>query len=207
MLSKIPIFPLNIVVFPFSKYPLHIFESRYKKMINYCLLEKKGFGIVTNIDNELSKIGSYVEIDTILQKFDNGEMDISVKGKGRFFVNNILTHPDKYLIAEVTEYNDITSDVDPSLLAELQNSFERLIEKANFQLEEAFWRNYEETGLKSFKLAEKSGLTLQQQQALLTFQDEKKRVDYLIDHFETIEKQISESSTIRSLIMSDGYIN
>ncbi|HSD63199.1 MAG TPA: LON peptidase substrate-binding domain-containing protein [Ignavibacteriaceae bacterium] len=207
MLTEIPLFPLNIVVFPFSKYPLHIFENRYKIMINKCLLEKKGFGIVTKIENELSKIGSYVEIDTILQKFDNGEMDISVQGKGRFFVKNIRTHPDKYLIGEVNEYNDITSEVDPSLLAELQNSFERIIEKANFHLEESFWRNYEETGLKSFKLAEKSGLTLQQQQVLLTFRDENKRVNYLIGHFENIEKQISESSSIRSLIMGDGYIN
>lgn len=207
MQNEIPLFPLNLVVFPTSKYPLHIFEARYKKMISKCLLEKKGFGIVTKFGDELSNIGSYVEIDTILQKFDNGEMDIAVQGTGRFVIKNIHTHPDQYLIAEVSEYNDITSEVDPSLLIELQNSFERLIEKANFQLEEAFWRNYEETGLKSFKLAEKSGLSLQQQQDLLTFRDENKRVNFLIDHFENIEKQISESTTVRSLIMSDGYIN
>jgi Lon protease-like protein len=207
MLSEIPLFPLNIVVFPSSKYPLHIFEKRYKKMINRCLLEKTGFGIVTKIENEISKIGSYVEIENILQKFDNGEMDIAVEGKGRFIINKIYSHPDKYLVAGISEYRDITSDVNPSLLVELQNSFERIIEKTNFQLEEAFWRNYEETGLKSFKLAEKSGLTLKQQQDLLMFQDENKRVNYLIEHYENLEKQITESSTIRSLVMSDGYIN
>ncbi len=207
MLDKIPLFPLNIVVFPASKYPLHIFEQRYKKMINQCLSEKTGFGIVTKIDNELAKIGSYVEIEDILQKFDNGEMDISVVGRGRFFIDNVYSHADKYLVAEVSEYKDFTSDVSPSLLDQLQESFERIIEKTNFQLEEAFWRNYEETGLKSFKLAEKSGLSLQQQQSLLTLRDENERVSYLIEHYENLEKQISESSTIRSIIMSDGYIN
>jgi Lon protease-like protein len=207
MLNKIPLFPLNIVVFPSSKYPLHIFEERYKKMINKCLSEKSGFGIVTRLDNELSKIGSYVEIEDILQKFDNGEMDISVVGKGRFFIDTVFSHPDKYLMAAVSEYDDLTSDVNPSLMLELQSSFERIIEKTNFQLEDAFWRNFELTELKSFKLAEKSGLSLQQQQSLLTLRDENKRVNYLIEHYENLEKQISESSTIRSIVMSDGYIN
>src|SRR5512147_3070186 len=99
MLNRIPLFPLNIVVFPSSKYPLHIFEERYKKMINKCLREETGFGIVTRLDNELSKIGSYVEIEDILQKFDNGEMDISVVGKGRFIIDSVFSHPDKYLLA------------------------------------------------------------------------------------------------------------
>lgn len=176
-------------------------------MINKCLSEKTGFGIVTKIDNELSKIGSYVEIEDILQKFDNGEMDISVVGKGRFFVDNVYSHPDKYLVADVSEYRDLTSEVNPSLLLDLRSAFERIIEKTNFQLEDAFWRNYEETGLKSFKLAEKSGLSIQQQQSLITLRDENQRVNYLIEHYETLEKQISESSTIRSIVMSDGYIN
>ena len=176
-------------------------------MISRCLAEKTGLGIVTKIDDELAKIGSYVEIEDILQKFDNGEMDISVVGRGRFFIDNVYSHEDKYLVAEVSEYEDFTSEVSPSLLEQLQESFERIIEKTNFQLEEAFWRNYEETGLKSFKLAEKSGLSLQQQQSLLTLRDENERVSYLIEHYENLEKQISESSTIRSIIMSDGYIN
>jgi len=207
MLNKISLFPLNIVVFPSSKYPLHIFEERYKKMISRCLAERTGFGIVTKIENELSKIGCYVEIENIIQKFDNGEMDIAVEGKGRFLIKNMYTHPDKYLIAEISEYRDISSDVSPSLLIELQNSFERIIKKANFQLEETFWRNYEATEFKSYKLAEKSGLTLKQQQDLLTFREEDKRVTYLLDYYEDLEKQITESSTIRSLVMSDGYIN
>ncbi len=176
-------------------------------MINKCLSEKTGFGIVTKLDNEISKIGSYVEIEDILQKFDNGEMDIFVVGKGRFFIDNVFTHPDKYLMAAVSEYEDLTSEVNPSLLLELQSSFERIIEKTNFQLEDAFWRNYEQTGLKSFKLAEKSGLSLQQQQSLITFRDENMRVNYLLEHYENLEKQISESPTIRSIVMSDGYIN
>lgn len=176
-------------------------------MINKCLSEKTGFGIVTKIDNQLSKIGSYVEIEDILQKFDNGEMDISVIGRSRFFIDTVHSHPDKYLVADVSEYEDLTSDISPSLLLELRSSFERIIEKTNFQLEDAFWRNYEESGLKSFKLAEKSGLSLQQQQSLITLRDENERANYLIEHYENLHKQISDTSTIRSIIMSDGYIN
>lgn len=176
-------------------------------MVNKCLSERSGFGIVTRLDNQLSKVGCYVEIDDVMQRFNNGEMDISVVGKGRFFIENVASHTDKYLIAEVSEYEDLKSNVNPSLLLKLHSSFERVIEKTNFQLEDAFWRNFERTELKSFKLAEKSGLSLQQQQSLLVFREEDQRVSYLIEHYENLEKQISESSTIRSLVMSDGYIN
>jgi Lon protease-like protein len=61
-MKTIPLFPLNLVVFPNSRYPLHIFEERYKKMINDCLTDETGFGIVAPSGKELSKIGSYAVI-------------------------------------------------------------------------------------------------------------------------------------------------
>ncbi len=50
MKNTIPIFPLNLVVFPDSKYPLHIFEERYKILLQKCLTDNSGFGIVASID-------------------------------------------------------------------------------------------------------------------------------------------------------------
>ena len=47
-MTKIPLFPLNMVVLPFEKVPLHIFEPRYKKMISESIENNSPFGIVLN---------------------------------------------------------------------------------------------------------------------------------------------------------------
>ncbi|HQJ46975.1 MAG TPA: LON peptidase substrate-binding domain-containing protein, partial [Ignavibacteriaceae bacterium] len=75
-MHSIPIFPLNLVVFPGSKYPLHIFEERYKILIQKCLQENTGFGIVAAFDKKISDMGVYVLIDSVLKYYDNGESDI-----------------------------------------------------------------------------------------------------------------------------------
>ncbi len=203
----VPIFPLNLVVFPRSKYPLHIFESRYKKMINKCLTEGNGFGIVANIENKLETIGSYVIIKKVLKKYSTGEMDIIVEGIGRFFLENLRLHDDGYYIAEIKDYHDIPWTIDPILLDNLESKFEDLIEKFNYKLDDAFWNTYRNAERKSFKLAEKSGLTLEQQQELLVLQDENKRIIFLIEHLNKLEKEITESAAVKALILSDGYMN
>ena len=207
MKPVIPIFPLNIVVFPFSKIPLHIFEERYKKLMQLCLDEKTGFGIVAQIKEELSKIGCYVEVTDVLQKYPTGEMDIVVVGRSRFLIKETTVHPDSYHLAQIEEYNDLHIDVNKSLLEQLKSSFESIINKVNFKLEEAFWEGYNKTEMKSYKIAEKSGLSIEQQQELLTIRNENNRIDFLLKHFEKLGQQLTENATLKALIMSDGYLN
>jgi len=207
MNNTIPIFPLSLVVFPFSKVPLHIFEERYKKMINKCLYEKTGFGIVSLILNEISKIGSYVEIVSVESRNENGEMDIIVRGTGRFKILKTTNHPDGYIVATIAEYSDVSDDISVQLLKELRENFEGIINKINFTLEDTFWRNYDETELKSYKIAEKSGLNLKQRQKLLTLRKENERINFLLEHLTKLDKKISERVTAGAIIMGDGYIN
>ena len=207
MNNTIPIFPLSLVVFPFSKVPLHIFEERYKKMINKCLFEKTGFGVVSLILNEISKIGSYVEIVSVESRNENGEMDIIVRGTGRFKILKTTNHPDGYIVATFAEYSDVSDEISVQLLKELRENFEGIINKINFTLEDTFWRNYDETELKSYKIAEKSGLNLKQRQKLLTLRKENERIYFLLEHLTKLDKKISERVTAGAIIMGDGYIN
>ncbi|OGU29227.1 MAG: hypothetical protein A2057_08250 [Ignavibacteria bacterium GWA2_35_9] len=207
MNDTIPIFPLSLVVFPFSKVPLHIFEERYKKMINKCLFEKTGFGVVSLILNEISKIGSYVEIVSVESRNENGEMDIIVRGTGRFKILKTTHHPDGYIVATFAEYSDVSDEISVQLLKELRENFEGIINKINFTLEDTFWRNYDETELKSYKIAEKSGLNLKQRQKLLTLRKENERIYFLLEHLTKLDKKISERVTAGAIIMGDGYIN
>ncbi len=133
MKNIIPIFPLGLVVFPNSSYPLHIFEERYKKMINQCLHTNSEFGIVALIDDEFAKVGSLVKISHLLKTFDNGEMDIIVTGVDRFKIIDLQKNPHSYYTAEVEAYEDQYTSTDNELIEEMIFSFEKIITRRKFQ--------------------------------------------------------------------------
>ena len=207
MKNTIPIFPLNLVVFPGSKYPLHIFEERYKILLQKCLTDNSGFGIVTSIDKRISDVGVYVKVTQILKTYLNGELDIVVQGVERFLINSTSLHPDGYYVANVEKYDDENIMIDPRLNEELKSEFEEIVELANYKLEDAFWNNLNSAKLKSYKIAEKSGLTYEQQQELLILKNENERLSYLINYFILIKDKVDKAETVKRIIMNDGYLN
>ena len=84
MTNFIPIFPLELVVYPGEKVNLHIFEDRYKQLITECKKDKKLFGIPAVIKNKISETGTLVEIDEIVKQYDDGRMDITTIGVSIF---------------------------------------------------------------------------------------------------------------------------
>jgi len=208
MNNIIPIFPLSLVVFPHSRYPLHIFEPRYKKLINLCLKEKTGFGIVTFADKNFHDIGCYVEIKEVINVSASEEMDIIVKGIRRFrMINHWENEETGYSMAEVEKYDDLMYSYDPILFVEARKIFKHLIKRINYKLDDFFWNNLSRTELKSFKLAEKSGFDLSQQLTLLELRDEGERLNYIINHLQKLEKYLDEKTSLLKLVINDGYIN
>ena len=176
-------------------------------MIQKCLDNDEGFGIIAKIGEDISSIGSYVTILKILKKYITGEMDIIVKAQKRFHILDYVIGTDGYYIADVEEYPDFDSEIDNNLLEELQTRFEQILDKINYHLEETFWKNYYSTNVKSFKLAEKSGLSLEQQQTLLSIQNENERLSFLLEYFENVDKNLSENTAQRNIVLGNGYIN
>lgn len=204
----IPIFPLNIVMYPGAKYPLHIFEERYKKMVRNSIFSGQGFGIVSKIDLEISNIGCYVLVDKVVKQYENGSMDIFVEGIERFEIITKSYNSEGYMEAAVVSYHD-APDEEKNMLSIQQAmvKFKDIINNTTIELEDSFWKNLERSDFKSFKLAEKSGLNIKQQQNILAFQSENKRIKFLLEHFEKIESYLEESKAIREIIAGDGYIN
>ncbi|GAB6282000.1 MAG: LON peptidase substrate-binding domain-containing protein [Ignavibacterium sp.] len=207
MINQIPIFPLELVVFPNSKYPLHIFEERYIKMINSCLQKNIGFGIVLIKKNQFEKIGTYINISEITRKYSNNNLDIIIEGVSRFKIKDSWEHSDGYLMALIEPYEDFSKNYNYLLIEELRNKFESLIEKIDFHLDERFWNKFDMIENKSFKLAEKSGLNLEQQQHLLSLQDEDERLKFLINQLDNLEKNMDKNLSLRNIILNNGYIN
>src|ERR1043165_2077597 len=105
MTNFIPIFPLGIVVYPGENLNLHIFEPRYKQLIQECFAEKKSFGIPTIIENRLQDFGSLMEITEITRVYDNGELDIKTIASKVFRILEVIKSiPDKLYSGAIVNY-------------------------------------------------------------------------------------------------------
>jgi Lon protease-like protein len=82
----IPMFPLNMVVLPGESVKLHIYEERYKQLINDCLENEAHFGIPFSVNGKVKTYGVEVSIKKVIKIFDNGEMDIMVQGERVFSI-------------------------------------------------------------------------------------------------------------------------
>ena len=87
-MMKLKLFPLGIVAFPSKFVPLHIFEERYKTLINECISLKKEFGMVYSMDNGLADFGCSLSVSEIIKTYQNGEMDIITKGQRIFKIHS-----------------------------------------------------------------------------------------------------------------------
>ena len=205
---QIPLFSLALVIFPNSRYPLHIFEERYKTLINQCLANNSGFGIVSKIGDTVSEVGVYVEVSDVTKIYESGELDIVVSGKWRFKRTNLEMHSDGYYLSEVNKLTDQDKDeVNYNLFFALKQRVQEMLKLVNFNVNKGFWEALEKTNLKSFKIAEKSGLSILQQQELLTIPSENKRLSYLLEHFGKLEEKLEENKVMREIIIGDGYLN
>ena len=206
-MKKTPIFPLNLVVFPNSKYPLHIFEERYKKLVRKCLNEDSGFIIVLSLDNIVHNLGVYVKIDYVIKEYESGEFDIIVKGLKRYLIDKISLHSDGYYEAKTEDYYDEYSETDINLANEVLEKFKNILNKINFSLDDYYWDKIKNSELKSFKVAEKCGLTLEMQQELLTIKNENQRMKYLLNYFKELDNYISDSEFKKQITLNDGFLN
>mgnify|MGYP001029098474 FL=1 len=94
---KIPLFPLNIVVFPYEEVPLHIFEPRYKKMITESIENNTPFGIVLNNNGSVDNIGCSLNVTKVLKHYDDGEYDLIATGKKCFQIIDKVKEGDLWI--------------------------------------------------------------------------------------------------------------
>jgi Lon protease-like protein len=107
---KIPLFPLDLVLFPGVPLPLHIFEPRYREMTAQCLAEDAPFGIVRTRPEGLAVIGCTAQIVRVLHRYPDGRSDILTQGIERFEIEQLIgqgNDGDTYLQAAVDILPDI----------------------------------------------------------------------------------------------------
>jgi Lon protease-like protein len=102
---RIPLFPLETVLFPGAALPLHIFEKRYREMVGECLRETKPFGVVRSDGDQMAIIGCTAQIVRVVERFADGQMDILCEGVKRFEIEG-LDESREFLQADVEFFED-----------------------------------------------------------------------------------------------------
>lgn len=105
MARLLPLFPLQLVVFPGGIVPLHIFEERYKEMVGEAEAAGTEFGIVLAKDGGIVNTGCTVLVETVLKRYPDGRFDVLTRGQRRFLVKS-LDQDKEYLRGEVEYYGD-----------------------------------------------------------------------------------------------------
>src|SRR5260370_23519419 len=105
----LPLFPLQVVLFPRTALPLHIFEERYKEMIGEALRGKTEFGVVQAGENGVVNTGCTASIEEVVKKYPDGRMDVLTVGRRRFEI--IMLNDEKpYLRGAVEFFDDDASE-------------------------------------------------------------------------------------------------
>ncbi|HSZ70096.1 MAG TPA: LON peptidase substrate-binding domain-containing protein [Solirubrobacteraceae bacterium] len=129
VLEGFPLFPLGIVALPTESVPLHIFEDRYRTMIEGCLEDEREFGIVWMAEDELKPIGCACAIDRVLERMDDGRMNILARGTRPFRLlerQESLPYP-----AGVVEFlAEHDREVDPEVARAARELYAELVEQA-----------------------------------------------------------------------------
>lgn len=202
MTNFIPIFPLGIVVYPGEQLNLHIFEPRYKQLINECYADKKPFGIPSVIENRLQDFGTMVTIQEITTVHENGEMDIKTAGQKVFRILEVIKEiPEKMYSGAIVNYPANHETGSDEMMRRVINSIKELHKL--LKVDKDFKK--EDTQLNSYDVAHHIGLSLQEEYELLGLMHERQRQEYLKRHLTKVIPMVAEMEQLKKKVKLNGH--
>lgn len=202
MTNFIPIFPLEIVVYPGENLNLHIFEPRYIQLIKECHEEKKSFGIPAVIEKRLKDIGTLMTITEMSKIHDNGEMDIKTKGEKVFRLLEVIKEvPDKLYSGAIVNYPDNKEQGNIELMRKVMKGVKELHKLLDISKD--FKKSDEK--LSCYEVAHHIGLTLEEEYELLGLMDELQRQEYLKRHLTKVLPLVAEMEQLKETVKQNGH--
>lgn len=202
MTNFIPIFPLGIVVYPGESLNLHIFEPRYKQLINECHEQKKPFGIPTVIDKAMKDLGSLVTIKEVSKVYENGEMDIKTTGERVFRILEVIKDvPDKLYSGAIVNYPDTYEQGNIDLMRKVMAGIRDLHKL--LKVTKDFNKPDEE--MRCFEVAHHVGFSLEEEYEMLGLLDERQRQEYLKRHLTKVIPMVAGMEQLKEKIKLNGH--
>ncbi len=207
--TTIPIFPLGLVLLPQMSLPLHIFEDRYKQMINACLADDRVFGIVYFSGKQFETKGCTARIVDILKRYDDGRMDIITKGENRFSIEALFEEK-PYLEARVEFFDDQppqNSDLEISQkLAHTCIQFLKQINAMTAQYTVDDFNDRSDPKAVSFLAAACDGFSYQEKQRFLEMTVTVKRLQKATQALEQLVHRLTITREIERIIGGNGNL-
>jgi ATP-dependent Lon protease len=199
--TELGLFPLGLVLLPGERMPLHIFEPRYKELIGECLAEERPFGIVLYDDSGLHDVGTAASVIEVLERFDDGRLNIVVEGGERFRVVE-LTSGRAFQTGEVEEVADDDVAFDQEDADRALGLFQELRELVGSDVDEP---EQGEPAL-SYALASRVDFGLDPKQRLLELTSEAERLTLVIELLEGALTAVREERARRELASRNGRL-
>jgi Lon protease-like protein len=200
---ELPIFELPLVLLPGEQVPLHIFEERYKRMVGTVLEQGESFGVVLRDDDGARSIGCTARIDDVLERFDDGRMNIVVSGEEPFKVLDRFETPD-YPTGEVELIPDQdVPPIDESSATAAREAFAELAERATGERPEP----EELDGASAYAIAARIELPPETKQQLLEMRDEDDRMVLLANALGAVGKALERAEEAAERASGNGKVH
>jgi Lon protease-like protein len=201
--ADIPIFELPLVLLPGELLPLHIFEERYKRMIAHCLDTEEPFGIVfRDDDGSARRIGCEARVTEVLERFDDGRLNIVVAGERPFRVLDRYEAPE-YPAGEIEPIDPpVILEEDPDAAERARGAFAELVERVSGEPPEPDELVDED----SYGLAARVELPSETKQRLLELRSEPERMRVLGNALRALADVVSRSREIAERARMNGKL-
>lgn len=196
----IPLFPLQIVVFPEEMINLHIFEPKYRQLVRDCMSDGISFGIVPFINGAIQKVGTLMQINSIEKTYDDGRMDIKTQSKGLFEIEELFKpYPGKlYAGAKVHKFeNDDNGDSQLSrqIYDQLNEVFQILNISKKLKPVELF---------DTYQIGHYLGFNLEEEYQLLSIPSEYDRQIVVLHQLQKILPNVKMTASIKRKALMNG---
>jgi len=198
---EFPLFPLGMVALPGELIPLHIFEERYKTMIDECIGTEREFGIVWLSDDGLREVGCACAIDQVLERMDDGRMHLIVRGTRPFRVLERQGHL-PYPAGVIEFVEDREDEVDPALAKGAHEAYAELYKRATDRDPDP----QELDGMSAYAMAATVDFGLDAKQGLLDMRSENARLRLVTRLFRAAIKRLELVDKVQERARSNGKV-
>ena len=200
--ERIPLFPLNVVLFPGAPLPLHIFEPRYRQMVKDCLEEKTEFGMLLSLPKGVAHVGCTAEIVEVAKRYNDGRMDILTVGRAPFRVVELFSE-NPLLEGQV----DYLEDRETRSNERIQRQLVELFEACHTLIYEDYPKNLEGAAPEdlSYLVAATLPMDLLWKQQILELRCEADRQERLVAYLREWAPHLQKSKVMRQRAGGNGH--
>jgi Lon protease-like protein len=205
VVDEIGLFPLGMVLLPTEQVPLHIFEPRYRALIGECLEQDREFGLVFADEDGLRAIGTRAAVTEVLERFDDGRLNIVVQGRERFRLVEVndVGEEESYHTGDVEPLIDQADPADEPSKERALELFRRLVDLTGAEVDEP--EDAEEQ--LSFALAARFEFAPTVKQELLQSTSERLRLERLCELLDGAVEVVARQQEIAARAQTNGKVD